>query len=250
MFIEAITVCHNYSDFLEEVAPHNRPLIDRWVVITDPADDRTRSACRKFSIDCVTSEDHKRDGAFNKGRMIDRALAHVEGSGWLLHIDADIALPADFHQVLNDAHLDESCVYGCDRLNVVGYDAWKRVEGNGLLCRNNCWMVETDRPDCRLGARVANVGTGYAPIGFWTLWNGRESNWRSFVAKRYATFHGTAARTDCMFSLNWDRRKRVLIPELLVWHLESEPSEMGKNWKGRQSKTFGTAPTAATGSTY
>ena len=51
---------------------------------------------------------------------INYALSHKTHSGWMLHLDADIALPTDLHQIIDDAYLDESCIHGCDRLNVPG----------------------------------------------------------------------------------------------------------------------------------
>lgn len=159
MNIEAVSVCVGYADFLAAVAPINRPLLDRWMIVTTPDDHETRQLCRQFSLECVLSDDHKRGGDFCKGRMIERGLAMLEGYEWMLHLDADIALPHDFHQVLEDAHLDESHIYGCDRLNVNGWDAWQRVLKQGLWCRRNAWGVELERPDTTLGMRVANRGT-------------------------------------------------------------------------------------------
>ncbi len=157
----------------------------------------------------------------------------------MLHLDADIVLPHDFHQVIEEAHLDEQCIYGCDRLNVTGWDAWQRVKANGLWARNSPWAVDLYRPDTTIGTRVANQGHGFTPIGFWQMWSARSSIWRDFHMRRYPAVHGSAARSDVQHSLQWDRRKRVLIPELLVWHLESEASAMGVNWKGRKSTRFG-----------
>jgi len=243
---EAVTVCVGYADFLREVAALNRPHFVRWVVVTTPEDEETRAVCRASSIDCVTTRDFARNGAdFGKGFGIERGLSHLQGRGWVLHLDADIALPADFQQVVEDAHLDAAHLYGVDRLNVTGYDAWKRVKARGLWCRPSAWAVELDRPDCKLGARVANTRHGWTPIGFFQLWHGSESNWREFPAKRYPDHHGTAARTDVQMALQWDRRQRTLIPELLVWHLESEAAAMGANWKGRKTARFGPPPTAA-----
>ena len=76
------------------------------------------------------------------------------------------------------------------------------------------------------------------------LWHGDSSNWSGAPAKRYPLIHGTAARTDVAHALHWDRQQRIHIPELLVWHLESEPASMGANWKGRKTARFG--PAAAT----
>ncbi len=228
--IEAVTVCVGYADFLRETAAVNRPHLTRWVVVTDPKDRETRRVCDQFGLECILSDEHQRDGAFSKGRAINRGLAHVSGKDWLLHLDADIALPADLEQVLDDAHLDRQCVYGCDRLNVHGYAKWLAIKSKPLLCRSNPWAMHMTR-DLPVGARVANVGHGYTPIGFFQLWHGSKESTYPFA-------HGTAARTDVQFALRWDRRDRVLIPELLVWHLESEPGQMGINWSGRKSPPF------------
>ncbi len=239
MQLEAVTVCIDYSDLLELVAPHNRPLLERWLVITAHDDKRTRDVCRRFSIDCITSDDYTRAGDFGKGRLIDRALASIEAEGWMLHLDADIALPKDLHQVLDDAHLHELTLYGCDRLNVVGLDAWRRVEARGLWCRQNTWGVDLARPDTTLGMRVANHGHGYTPIGFFQLWHAAAYHHRGQPARRYPKQHGTAARTDVKHALQWDRQERALIPELLVWHLETEKAPMGANWNGRTTALVG-----------
>jgi hypothetical protein len=44
------------------------------------------------------------------------------------------------------------------------------------------------------------------------------------------------------FSLQWDRAKRALVPELVVLHLESEDAAVGANWCGRVTKPFGPLP--------
>ncbi len=57
--------------------------------------------------------------------------------------------------------------------------------------------------------------------------------------RRYPTHHGDAARTDVQFALQWDRRYRQLLPEVIVLHLESERAAQGANWKGRTTRPFG-----------
>lgn len=239
--IEAVSVCVGYGDFLREVAPYNRPLLDRWVVVTSPRDEETREVCRACSIECVLTEEHGRDGPFSKGRMIDRGLATLGLFGWVLHIDADIALPADLHQVLDDAHLDEQNLYGADRLNVSGEAAWDRVRARGLWARPIPWACDIGRKDTTPGRRIVNHTHGYTPIGYFQLWHGQGEAWRHRPTTGYPRRHGTAARTDVQHALMWDRRRRVLIPELVVWHV-SKGGHMGANWAGRTTPRFRTGP--------
>ena len=57
--------------------------------------------------------------------------------------------------------------------------------------------------------------------------------------RHYPLQHGDAARTDVQFALQWDRRNRQILPEVIVLHLESEASALGANWKGRTTPRFG-----------
>ena len=48
-----------------------------------------------------------------------------------------------------------------------------------------------------------------------------------------------------LHGLQWARPDRILIPEIVAVHLESEPSAMGANWKGRTTKAFGPVSTGS-----
>jgi hypothetical protein len=236
---EAVTTCVGYADLLREVAPHNRALLDRWIIVTTPEDDATKAVCRAHSIECLTTRDFDREKPFSKAHGINRGLQLLRGDGWLMHLDADICLPFDFHQCLESAQLRKGTINGALRLNVVGYQQWDRVKAQGLYARENGWLVEfQNRNGCGVGGIPAGRESAYAPIGYFQLWSGDESLTWKFPRKFYPELHGGAARTDVAFALQWDRRDRLLIPELVVFHLESEPSHMGKNWGGRKSKPF------------
>lgn len=131
--IEAVTVCVGYGDFLEAVIPYNAPSFHRWIVVTTKADTETREVCRKNGIECLTTDEGHKTDEFNKGRMIARALHHTSAEGWRLHIDADIVLPRTFLKSLKMAQLNEGKIYGCDRLMIKSYDAWKKFEATGYL---------------------------------------------------------------------------------------------------------------------
>ena len=235
---ECVTVCVGYADFLAQVAPINRALLDRWVVVTEPSDQETRDVCRNHSIECLITDDFRRNGEFQKARGINRGLDQLEGVDLLLHMDADIALPFDLHQCLDKAAIVQDSIYGCDRLCVTGWDNWIKVKQRGLHAREHGWLVEKNREGAWVGGVPAGQENGYAPIGFFQLWGAKESLTWGFPRKRYPERHGNAARTDVQFAWQWDRHKRVFIPELLVFHLESADATMGVNWKGRKSAQF------------
>ncbi len=52
-----------------------------------------------------------------------------------------------------------------------------------------------------------------------------------------------ACRSDVLFSLQFDRSHRHLLPETICVHLETKMptvgNEMGSNWKGRRTPPFG-----------
>lgn len=243
MKIEAVTVCVNYADYLEQIAAQNRRLLDRWIVVTKASDERTRSVCCRHSIEIVLTDEFEREGKFVKSRAINAGLRQLTGDGWLLQLDSDICLPYDLAECLDDAHIIPGNIYGCNRLCIPGLKAWQELQAKGLYSRFNGWLTEfRDRPKgCYLGGIPAGIGNGYTPIGFFQLWHGSETlSWGS-ARKWYPKAHGNAARTDTQFSSLWDRRNRILIPELLVFHLENENASdgMGHNWEGRTTKEFG-----------
>lgn len=240
--ISAVTICVGYGDFLKETAPWNFGHFNRWTVVTTPEDTETREVCRRYSLHCLVTEDARRDGDFSKGRMIERGLQHGNANGWMLHLDADIALPSTFRRSLMRAHLEPTCIYGSDRVMVQSWDQWKKLQDNGWMDGNyHGFPHGTNFPQgFEAGARWAGAD-GYVPIGFFQLWNRGEGGeeWRGYRTKSYPTQHGTACRTDVQFGLQWDRRERVLLPELIVAHLESQKAATGANWKGRTTMRFG-----------
>ena len=90
----------------------------------------------------------------------------------------------------------------------------------------------TPNPKFSLGSRLLHQEYGYCPIGYFQLWH-------SSHGKQYPVVSGSAEHSDVVFALQWTRQKRELLPELFVYHLESERADMGANWKGRKTKPFG-----------
>jgi hypothetical protein len=232
MKIEAVVVCKDYSDFLEQTLPDNLQQVDRLVVVTHPNDRRTIDLCSRFSVECVqTTCMHTQGDEFNKGRAINLGLGHLRGLEWMLHMDADILLPHGFRNMLARTHLDPKNIYGADRVNVVGYDNWMAHKHKTVPHYSHRYFVEPPK-EFNLGARIIHSEHGYTPIGYFQFWH-RSAN------RKYPIHQGNAEHTDLLFACQWARENRVLLPEIFVYHLESESSQMGANWKGRKTKWFG-----------
>lgn len=233
MKIEAVIVCKDYADFLEETLPENLPHLDRLVIVTHPNDHRTRALCAKFTVDCVLTEVFHEDGdVFNKGRAINVGLGHLRGLEWFLHLDADIVLPHNFRGLLQRARLEKTFLYGCDRQNVYGADHWDEHKAKRVPYYAHRYFVEPIK-EFPIGARIIHEEHGYTPIGYFQLWHKSKG-------VKYPIAQGNAEHTDVLFACNWTRAQRVLLPEVFVYHLESGggPVEMGANWNGRKTPEF------------
>ena len=149
-----------------------------------------------------------------------------------MHIDGDIILPDRFRGMLERSRLQRDCIYGADRLLINSYEHWQEVKEHEYLKRQYRHRYVVKAPHLDLGARIIHNEYGYCPIGYFQLWH-------SSARKRYPYNQGGAEHTDVLFSLQWPAKKRILLPGVLCYHLESEPAAMGANWKGRKTKIFG-----------
>jgi hypothetical protein len=234
MKLEAVIVCKDYSDFLEHTLPENIQHLDRVVVVTHPDDKATRALCQKYGVDCVPTTCMHEDGdKFNKGRAINLGLGHFRGLDWFLHLDADIVLPHNFRNLLQRAKLREENLYGCDRMNVYGYEHWMKHRDHKAPSYSHGYFVEPHKA-FPVGARIVHHEHGYTPIGYFQLWHKSQG-------KKYPIHQGNAEHTDVLFACQWARQHRVLLPEVLVYHLDScdGPTPMGANWNGRKTPIFG-----------
>lgn len=233
MKIEAVVICKNYSDFLTHTLPENLQHLDRVVVVTHPQDKDTQALCRHYGVKCVQTEImHDEGDKFNKGKAINIGLNHLKHDGWLLHLDADIRLPDQFKRLLSFAHLEETHLYGADRLRVKGWKVWQ--ENKDLLVPHHKFgYLLTPHEAFPSGARLVHGDWGYMPIGYFQMWH-------SSMKLEYPVNAGNAAHSDVVFATQWEKSKRTLLPTLYVFHLESDPSAYtGTNWEGRRTPYFG-----------
>jgi len=235
--LEAVIVCANYGDFLQETLPYNLAHLDRVVVVTPHADEHTRSVCAKWSVECVVSDAFTEKGdTLNKGAAINVGIARLRQRGWIIQMDADIVLPVTFRNMIDKSGLQPDCIYGCERANVRGWATWQRLRKDLHETPQFGYNYLITSPDhLPIGANVVHKQFGYTPIGFFQLWN---SSYMHQYNLRYPDTEGSAENMDVQFALHWPRHKRILLPTVRAFHLESADASMGINWNGRKSAPF------------
>lgn len=236
MVCEVVLTCVNYSDFLIYTLPWAARQFDYIVVVTSPDDIGTQQVCDAHRVHCVQTNAFFEGGSFCKGKGINAGLAALSKRDWVLHLDADIALPQHTRHALEFAQLDPTCLYGVDRVNCRSYEEWARFLASPFPQHEKDVFVHVGPfpPGVRM---VQSSMGGYCPLGFAQLWNPKGSGINS-----YPEDHTDAGRGDVLFSLQWPRQKRILLPEVVGYHLESAKCAAGTNWQGRKTPRFGPEP--------
>ena len=218
--LEAVIVCVDYSDFLDMALVQNKRFFDHVVIVTDSKDSKTKEVCEKHGVTCVVTDCFYDDGAvFNKGKAINVGFGNLKHYDWVVHMDADI--------VMNDSwgpwmikRCDPKCIYGIHRIDVIGRDKYDSmlVDGVAPVIIEGTWPVQD-----------------YCPLGYFQLFH--WSYCRMYFVG-YPQGSGDASTSDIDFARKWTKDDRIRFNNVTVFHLMSEESEQGKNWKGRKSKLF------------
>lgn len=238
MKISAVVCCVEYSDFLAHFLLWSKPAFERLIVVTSTTDYATHDLCEHHHVECVKTDAFYHDGqAFDKGAGINAGLERLDPEHWWCHIDADVMLPPRTKHLLAAAQLDPRMIYGCDRLMCQSYDAWSAYTSAPEIQHScNAFVQANAFP---MGTRVASMAPGqdgWVPIGFFQLWHPKWSGNRTYPS------HANAGRGDMLFAQFWKRAQRALLAEIVAIHLESEPSPMAANWRGRKTPCFGPTP--------
>lgn len=234
MRIEAVVACVGFGDYLDSTLPSLLPLVDDVVVYTAADDSETLGVCVRWGVRPIQAEAHKAGGQlFDKAAAINHALQYLRRDGWLLTTDADIVWPANARRLLERAELDQLCLYGMDRLDLLGWTHWAAwVTGQSVGPDHGVLMgLPTG---ARWGGRFLGLdGCGWLPAGYGQLWHSR-------VWADYAWAPGCDADgADMLHARRWPRAKRVLIPELVLLHLLAEARQVGRDWHGRTTARWG-----------
>ena len=197
--IEAVSVCLHYDDFLEQTIRVNQSLFDDWVVVTAKEDQATPTSANATACErpCVRSSSGA--SGSRKRSAINIGLAHLRLEDWVVHLDADTALPRNTRKHLANVELDPQNIYGIDRVDCPSLEAWKSYLTDPDPYAKHYFYHGPH--DWRIGSRVGHFDYGgYAPIGFFQLWN------RASGITRYPSVQGCdAEHTDMLHALQWPR---------------------------------------------
>lgn len=224
--LEAVVTCVGFDDILDETLYWNHHQVDTMIVVTSHEDVKTQLVCKKHSTICVVTDlFHKNGRPFNKGAAVNVGMGHFQYHGWRMHLDADIALADNFRRILfNHTSLDPACIYGCDRVNVVGREELHRIQREHQH-RYRFLMYSSSRHP--IGARFVSSLYGYVPIGFFQLWHATQQ-------KDYPYSLGSAAHDDVLFAAQWPEANRRVLPTAICYHVQPVANRpWGENWLGR-----------------
>lgn len=232
--LEIVVTCVGFDDVLDVTLGLNHGQADSYIVVTKHSDKATQSVCKKHSARCVCTDMFEKNGRkFNKGAAINAGFDHFQYFGWRLHLDVDIVLPDNFRRVLfNHCGLDQRCIYGADRVDVIGLAELNDILLKARQLPQHAYMSGINPIASRpISPRFVDQLRGYCPIGFFQLWN-------AVAHKPYPYSLGTAAHDDVMFSQSWSEKYRHLLPGVIVYHLvpDADFNYYGANWEGRRSK--------------
>jgi len=225
MYLEGLIVCINFGDFLATTLPRNRRHFNKLTIVTSPEDKRTRLLARKHHCNLVETTRHLEDGQFNKAKAINDGLDGCSKSDWLILLDADIALAADFRtDILNQMKLhksqgreqNENTIYGLHR-----YMCWSKAEWKKFLATGtHKWKLDKKRRPSQ------------APAGYFQMWCPRvrtEVYPENFPA--HATIHG-GYHGDLAFAKQFGHCRHLPCPCLI--HLATK-GRAGTDHNGRTS---------------
>jgi hypothetical protein len=227
--LEAVTVSVGFDDMLDVTLRENHAHFDNFIVVTAHDDKKTQSVARKYSATIVQTDLFKKNGrGFNKGAAINAGMDFFQFHGWRLHLDSDIVLPDNFRRLLfNHTHLETQCIYGCDRLNVIGRKNIDALLSNPHHQHHHKLLLGEHGVSGTMGHRLVCDLRGYLPLGFFQLWNARTQ-------KPYPHSLGNAAHDDMMFSASWPLHCRRHLASVIVYHLCPRPPKVGENWDGNR----------------
>ena len=239
MQIRCLSVCVGYSDILNVSLTFNKCLFEDLIIVTCKDDIQTQAVCDYHRIRYITTESFwDNDSSFNKANGINCALEnlYLENDSWILHLDADIVLPANFRRLIKEEYLQQDAIYGVDRKDIVSKQNISELIFQHKSQINYYTFLDLEQVyGSNYSPRIFNIDKGYSVIGYFQLFHSKHK-------LKYPNTHTNAARSDMQFSDLFLKNKQLLFPGIIAYHLMTENSEMGINWSGRQSISLNGIP--------
>jgi hypothetical protein len=219
-FIEAIIVCVEYSDYLDYTLKYNRKYFDNVIIITNYADENAIKIADKYKCSYIrTDAFYENDDVFNKGRAINEAYPYLKHEDWVLNLDADIILPANFRKNFLNSNPDVENYYWMDRIELASIEQIKKV----TIDQNfNDLVVKCEE----------------AALGFFQLYNYSSINfikiYKNSKNRPYPEDFQDASCSDIFFRAKWHEKHIKKIKNTACLHL----GETEKNWSCRVTPEF------------
>ena len=199
----AVQVSVDYADVLAHTLTKNRPLFDRFIIVTAPHDIETQDICRAHDVELVVTDRFWGDGAFfNKAAGLNEGLRRAV-TDLICSVDADTILPRSVVEHVTRIR-DRESLYGMARKIHLTYSDYLKETGE-----------------------IRATAPGYT-IGFFQLF------WRSSTCfpGQFDESYLTAAHYDIEFMAHWPTNQRRHLDDLIANHL----GQRHVNWFGRQSR--------------
>ena len=185
MSLIGICVSYKYFDSFKFMLPINYRHFEKIYLLTQEDDIETIEFCKQFNNVIVLFYNFKNNGKkFDKFGALNYAQQKVYNNhpnSWYLIIDSDIILPNNFIDILTRENLNENCIYGAIRSNVLKSSEllnkknvinenidWKY---NNILCLKNtppsilgCFQLYKKKVFCR--DDFINAGKGDYHFGY------------------------------------------------------------------------------------
>ena len=209
---KAIAVCVEYDDILALTLPTWLRHFDDILIVTTPADQKTRELAEALGVRVHYTDAFYRNGAeFNKGAAMEEGFDSLGRDGWLCILDADIVLPP----IMPMGDVRPGTLYGARRRSIVNPLDWHGgYEWHGL----------PTIPDTEIA-------------GYFQLFHAAST--QLTARPWYPTTLRSAASCDNAFMLRFGHHQQRLGFDVL--HL----GPTGNNWCGRTTPRIDTGETPA-----
>ena len=188
--IEAVTICIYFSDRLKYCL-NNRKYLDRWLIVTIPADTKTIELCNFFSIEyCFTDKIFEGGASFAKGKAINEGFSHLSKTGWLLQLDCDIILPNNIRELIHSIPLNENhltSLFGLRGRRVIGVEPeFQSTRDHGVFQKfHNAFLEKTDFYGPKDMMHIKTFGKLRKKHGFNVLAGSISNQWKNFANNKW-----------------------------------------------------------------